>query len=38
MSAPAEKLPPATYEIHITVKQGNSTDEERMKLAVLPKP
>jgi VWFA-related protein len=38
MSAPAENLPPATYEIHITVKQGNSTDEERMKVAVLPKP
>jgi VWFA-related protein len=38
MSAPAEKLPPATYEIHITVKQGSSTAEERMKVAVLPKP
>lgn len=37
MSVPAEALPPATYEIKISVKQGNSTAEDRMKVEVLAK-
>ena len=35
MSAPAENMPPATYEIHVTVKQGSSTAEDRMKVTVV---
>lgn len=37
MSAPAENLPAATYEIHITVKQGDSTADDRMKVTVSPR-
>jgi hypothetical protein len=34
MSAPAEKMPAATYEIHVTVTQGNTKADDRMKVAV----
>jgi len=34
MSAPAENMPAATYEIHVTVKQGSSKAEDRMKVVV----
>ena len=34
MSAPAESMPAVTYEIHLTVKQGSSTAEDRMKVTV----
>ena len=34
MSAPAENMPPATYEIRVTVKQGDSTAEDRLKVTV----
>jgi hypothetical protein len=34
MSAPAENMPAATYEIHVTVKQGGTKAEERMKVVV----
>ncbi len=34
MSVPAEKMPAATYEIHITVKQGAAKAEDRMKVTV----
>jgi VWFA-related protein len=34
MSVPAENMPPADYEIHITAKQGNSSAEEKMKVTI----
>jgi len=34
MSVPADNMPAATYEIHVTVKQGSSKAEERMKVTV----
>ncbi len=34
MSAPADKMPPAEYEIHVTVTQGNTKAEDRMKVTV----
>lgn len=35
MSSPAESMPPATYLIHVTVKQGGSTAEEMAQVQVL---
>lgn len=37
MSAPAENMPAATYEIHVTVKQGNTTAEDRAQITVSAK-
>ncbi len=37
MSAPADKMPPADYEIHVTVTQGNTKAEDRMKVTVAPR-
>jgi VWFA-related protein len=34
LSVPAENMPPADYEIHITAKQGNSSAEEKMKVTI----
>jgi hypothetical protein len=34
MSVPAENMPAATYEIHVTVKQGSSSMEDRAQIAV----
>jgi VWFA-related protein len=34
MSAPAEAMPAAAYEIHLTVKQGATQAEDRMKVIV----
>ena len=35
MSSPAESMPPATYLVHVTVKQGASTAEEMAQVQVM---